>query len=125
MIPENLKYSKSHEWVEFLEGNKARIGLTDHAQQEMGGLVFINLPEVGDKIDPGQSLGDVESVKTVSEVFAPVGGRVSATNESLEDQPEKVNENPYETWLVELSDVEMGEALLDAQAYEEFCKEEA
>lgn len=124
-IPSNLKYTKTHEWVEFTSENSARIGLTDFAQDSLGSLVFVNLPEEGDGVSVGESLGDVESVKAVSDVISPFTGTVSAVNEELLDAPEKINEDPYGTWLVEISDIEEREELLDAAAYENVCKEEA
>lgn len=123
-FPENLKYAKSHEWVEFLDDGSARIGLSDHAQSTMGSIVFMNLPEEGDSFAAGESIGDVESVKAVSEVFTPVAGKVSAVNEALLDSPEKINEDPYGAWLVELEELGDQVELMDAEAYEAFCQEE-
>lgn len=121
--PEQLKYTKSHEWVELTEGG-AKIGLTDFAQNALGSLVFVNLPETGDSLTAGEPFCDVESVKAVSDVNAPVSGAVLEINEELLDSPEKINEDPYGAWLVVLENVtDMGE-LLDAAAYEAFCKEE-
>lgn len=122
--PTNLKYSKSHEWVEFLDDTTARIGLTDFAQDSLGGLVFVNLPEEDDDVTAGESLGDVESVKAVSDVISPVSGKVAKINEELLDAPEKINEDPYGAWLVEVEGIGEKEELLDAAAYEAFCKEE-
>jgi len=105
-LPQDLKYSKDHEWIK-VEGNTATIGITDFAQSELGDIVFVELPEEGDDISTGDSFGSVESVKTVSELYAPVSGKVVAVNEELEDSPELVNENPYEgAWMlkVEISD---------------------
>ena len=121
--PTNLLYSKSHEWVDFTDDTTAKIGLTDFAQNALGNLVFVTLPDVGDPLTAGESLGDVESVKAVSEVFSPLSGTVSAVNEELLDAPEKINEAPYEAWLVEASDITDREELLDAAAYEAFCAE--
>ena len=123
-IPSNLKYTKSHEWVDFVNETTVRIGLTDFAQDSLGGLVFVNLPEEGDRLSAGESLGDVESVKAVSDVYSPVTGIVSAINEELLDTPEKINEEPYGAWLVEVSEVFLEEELLNADQYEAFCKEE-
>lgn len=122
--PSNLKYSKSHEWVEFLSETTVKIGLTDFAQNAMGNIVFVNLPAEGDEVTAGESLGDVESVKAVSDINAPVSGKVSVVNEELLDAPEKINEDPYCAWLVEVSDISDPEELLDAAAYEAFCAEE-
>lgn len=123
-IPKNLKYTKSHEWVEFLDDNTIRTGLTDFAQNAMGSLVFVNLPEVGDEVSAGESFADVESVKAVSDVNAPADGVVSAVNEDLLDSPELLNEDPYGTWMVEISEIGNTEELLDADGYEAFCREE-
>ena len=121
---ETLKYSKSHEWVEAIEDAGVRIGLTDFAQSELGDLVFVNLPEVGDEISCGESFADVESVKAVSDVFSPVTGVISAVNEELLDSPEMINEDPYGAWLVEVHEITELEDLLDAAGYEAHCEEE-
>lgn len=123
-IPSNLSYTKTHEWVEMLGDDKVRVGLTDFAQNAMGGLVFVNLPEEGDEVAAGESFADVESVKAVSDVNAPVNGIVSAVNEELLDAPEKINEDPYGTWLIEISQAEDMEELMNAGEYEAFIKEE-
>lgn len=123
-FPENLKYSKSHEWVEFLDGGAVRVGLSDHAQDALGDLVFVNLPEVGDEVAAGESMGDVESVKAVSDIFCPVTGTVKAVNEMLLDTPEAINADPYGAWLVEVEGITDQEDLLDAAAYEVLCAEE-
>lgn len=122
-ILENLKYTKSHEWV-LLEGGTAKIGLTDHAQESLGDLVFVNLPSVGDAVTAGETMADVESVKAVSDVYSPVTGVVKAVNDSLDSEPGQINETPYEAWLVEVEGVTDQEDLLDAVAYEAFCAEE-
>ena len=122
--PENLSYSKSHEWVKKEEG-PALVGLTDFAQSELGDLVFVNLPEVGDTVTAGEPLGDVESVKAVSDIFSPVTGVVSEINEELLDHPEMINEAPYEAWMIKVTDITGEEELLDAEAYEAHCKEES
>lgn len=101
-IPKELRYSKDHEWVKHEEGT-ATIGITDFAQSELGDIVFVELPAVGDEIKAGDAFGSVESVKTVSELYAPISGKVVAVNESLEDSPEFVNESPYENaWMVKV-----------------------
>lgn len=123
-IPKNLKYTKSHEWVETLEGLNIRTGLTDFAQQALGSLVFANLPEEGDEVSAGESYADVESVKAVSDVNAPASGVIAAINEELLDAPEKINEDPYGSWMIEISQVSDMEALMDADEYEAFCREE-
>ena len=123
-IPENLKYTRSHEWVEFLPDGAARVGLTDHAQYALGDLVFVNLPEAGDAVTAGEALGDVESVKAVSDIFCPVTGTVRAANEALLDAPEAINADPYGAWLVEVEAITGQEELLDAAAYEAHCAAE-
>lgn len=117
--PKELRYSKEHEWVK-IEDGKATIGITDFAQSELGDIVFVELPEVGDEISKDQPFGSVESVKTVSELYAPLSGKVVAINEELLDNPEFVNESPYGTaWMVtvELTSEAEVEELLDADAY--------
>lgn len=120
----DLKYTKTHEWVQFIDDTTVRIGLTDYAQHSLGSLVFVNLPEEGDTVEAEDSLGDVESVKAVSDVLSPVTGTVSAVNEELLDAPEKINEDPYAAWMVEISQVEKADDLLNAADYEALCNEE-
>jgi glycine cleavage system H protein len=122
-IPEKLSYSKTHEWV-LISGDTARIGMTDYAQDAMGSLVFVNLPEVGDDVAAGESFGDVESVKTVSDVNSPVSGKVSAVNEELLDAPEKINEAPYDAWMIEVTGLGKRDGLMDAAAYAAFVEAE-
>ena len=124
-VPSELKYSKEHEWVK-VEGNTVTIGITEYAQGELGDIVFVELPEVDDEINEGDTFGSVESVKTVSELYAPVSGKVVESNEELEDSPEFVNESPYEkAWMVkvELSDVSQLDDLLSADQYKEMIGE--
>ena len=116
-IPAELKYSKSHEWVKEEDG-VFTIGLTDYAQNALGDIVFINLPEEGDEVTAGESFSDVESVKAVSDVFSPVTGTVCAVNEELLDDPAQVNEAPYEAWLIKVENVTDTKELLDAEGYE-------
>ncbi|MBS7344885.1 MAG: glycine cleavage system protein GcvH [Caryophanon sp.] len=119
-VPAGLFYSKEHEWVK-VEGNKAYIGITEFAQNELGDIVFVELPEVDDTIAAGDVFGNVESVKTVSDLYAPVSGKVVEINEALADSPELVNESPYEdAWMIaiELDDASQLDALLDAAGYE-------
>ena len=116
-IPAELKYSKSHEWVKEEDG-VFTIGLTDYAQNALGDIVFINLPEEGDEVTAGESFSDVESVKAVSDVFSPVTGTVCAVNEELLDDPAQVNEAPYEAWLIKVENVTDTEELLDAEGHE-------
>lgn len=123
--PKELRYSEEHEWVKN-EGEKVRIGITDFAQSELGDIVFVELPEVGDEITADEPFGSVESVKTVSELYAPVSGKVVEVNEDLNDSPEFVNESPYEkAWMVvvELSDNSEVDKLMTAEQYEEMTKE--
>ena len=123
--PTNLLYAKSHEWVQDMGDGSFRIGLTDYAQNELGDLVFVNLPEEDDDVTAGEAFGDVESVKAVSDVFSPVTGVVSAINEELLDHPELLNQDPYDAWMIQVKDVSDKEELLDAAAYEAFLSEEA
>ena len=123
--PEHLRYTKSHEWILFADDGTAKVGLTDHAQDALGDLVFVNLPEVGDALTCGEALGDVESVKAVSDVYSPVTGTVKAVNEDLLDAPESINADPYEAWLVEVEGITDQEELLDAAAYQALCAQEA
>ncbi len=124
-FPKNLYYSKEHEWLR-LEGEEAYIGITDFAQSELGDIVFIELPEVDDEFEADESFGVVESVKAVSDLYMPVGGRILEVNDELEDQPELVNSDPYESWIikVELTDRDELEALLSAEEYQSFIAEE-
>ena len=122
--PKYLSYSATHEWVEDLGDKKARIGISDFAQHAMGDIVFVNLPEVGDELLAGESFGDVESVKAVSELYSPFSGKVSAINEQLLDSPELINESPYEAWMLEIVDISDSEELLDADAYQAVCDAE-
>ena len=123
--PDHLRYTKSHEWVLFADDGTAKVGLTDHAQDALGDLVFVNLPQVGDALTCGEALGDVESVKAVSDVYSPVTGTVKAVNEDLLDTPEAINADPYGAWLVEVEDITDQEELLDAAAYEAHCAQES
>ena len=121
--PIDLKYTKSHEWVKFEDG-VAVVGISDFAQDALGDVVFVNLPAVGDEVTAGESFGDVESVKAVSDLVSPVSGVVCAINEELEDSPECLNEDPYGAWIIKVENVTEEEELLTADAYEAFCAEE-
>ncbi len=121
--PTELKYTKDHEWIK-MEGDVAIIGISDFAQDALGDVVFINLPEVGDAVNAGEAFGDVESVKAVSDVNSPVTGTVCAVNEELVDAPELLNEDPYANWIIKVENITAYEELLDAAAYEAFCAEE-
>jgi glycine cleavage system H protein len=125
-IPEDLHYSKDHEWVR-VEGNIAVIGITDYAQDSLGDVVYVELPKPGEEFAANESFGSVESVKAVSEVFSPVSGKVVANNDTLADEPEKVNQDPYgEGWMIRIEMSNPGEvdSLLTAAEYEDFTKGE-
>lgn len=121
-FPNDLRYTRTHEWVK-MEGDSLLIGLTDFAQKELGDIVFINVPFVGDAVAAGVSFADVESVKAVSEVISPVSGKVAEVNEALVDAPETINERPYEAWIIRVDEVTGTEELLSAQEYEDLVKE--
>ncbi len=124
VLPEDLRYNESHEWVK-INGVKARIGISDYAQNQLGDIVFVELPGVGDILEKGQEFGTVESVKAVAEIYAPVGGEVVAVNEDLMEAPEMVNKDPYgRGWMIELSSVEgsEAEALLSSNDYKDRLK---
>ena len=123
-FPKELKYSKTHEWVRFTDENTAYIGITDYAQDQLGDLVFVNLPEEGDALTAGEPFADVESVKAVSDVNSPVSGIVKQVNGELADAPEKMNESPYEAWFVQAGEISGTDELMDAEAYEAFVASE-
>lgn len=119
--PEELRYTEEHEWVAAGAGDSARVGITEYAQDQLGDVVFVDLPEVGKRLTTGEAFGEVESTKSVSELFAPVDGEVTAVNTALGDSPELINSDPYgEGWLIEIrADDPAGlESLLDAEAYQ-------
>lgn len=118
--PTELKYSKSHEWAR-LDGDVAVVGISDYAQDALGDVVFVNLPQVGDEVFAGEGFGDVESVKAVSDLISPVSGVVCAVNEELEDSPEALNADPYGAWIIKVERVTDEEELLDAADYAAFC----
>ena len=119
-FPAELQYSRSHEWIRTEDG-VAVIGISDFAQSELGDVVFVNLPEVGDEAVAGEAFGDVESVKAVSDLVCPVTGTVCAVNEELLDAPEKLNEDPYLNWIIKVENVTDTEELLGAEEYEAEC----
>ncbi|MDQ2834568.1 MAG: glycine cleavage system protein GcvH [Acidobacteriota bacterium] len=123
--PANYKYTKEHEWIQ-VDGKEGAVGITDYAQNSLGDIVFVDLPKVGDAVEAGKSFGSVESVKAVSDLFAPVSGTVTAVNEELKDAPEKINTDANTTWLlkVELADATQVDGLLSAADYEKFTSEE-
>jgi len=116
-----LKYTKSHEWLEDIGGGAVRVGLSSFAQSELGDIVFVNLPEVGDKVTAGAAFADVESVKAVSDIFSPVTGTVREINEELLDAPELINEDCFGAWLAVIEDVSESEELMEAEEYEAFA----
>jgi glycine cleavage system H protein len=123
--PENYKYTKEHEWV-LVEGDTGTVGITDHAQAELGDIVYVDLPKVGAKFDKGESFGSVESVKAVSDIYSPLAGEVSATNDLLTQHPEKLNEDPHGAgWLVKLKLPSTGDLtdLLSAEDYQKYIGE--
>ena len=122
-FPAELKYSKSHEWVK-MDGDVAVIGISDFAQDALGDVVFITLPGEGDSVTAGESFGDVESVKAVSDIISPVTGVICAVNEDLADAPENLNSDPYGAWIIKVENITGQEDLLDAAAYEALCAEE-
>ncbi|MDP8939965.1 MAG: glycine cleavage system protein GcvH [Actinomycetota bacterium] len=123
-VPQDLQYTKSHEWVR-VEDDVATVGITDHAQEELGDVVFIELPEEGDNLSAGDTFGTIESVKAVSDLYAPVGGEVVEVNGALNDTPESVNEDPYgEGWILKIRFSEQGD-LLSAEEYERVVEEES
>jgi len=125
IIKDDLKYSKEHEWVK-IAGNKAYIGITDYAQNALGDIVFVELPEVGTEISAGDTFGVVESVKAASDIYCPVSGTITKVNEELVDSPEIINEDPYGAWIIEieLSDPSELDELMDDKEYEDFCLKE-
>ncbi len=123
-VLENLKYTKSHEWVKFEDDTTVLVGITDYAQDALGGLVFVNLPETGDEVTAEEAFADVESVKAVSDIFSPVTGTVAEVNEELLDAPELINEDAYGAWLAKIEDVTVFADLMTADEYEEFLKEQ-
>jgi glycine cleavage system H protein len=126
MYPEELRYSKDHEWIR-VDGDRGRVGITDYAQSQLGDVVFLELPEVGRTLTAGEQFGTVESVKAVSELFSPVAGEVVEVNTELTSKPEQINEDPHgEAWMmvVRITDPASVEALMDAQAYATFVQGE-
>ena len=121
--PDGYKYTKDHEWIE-LTGDRGRVGITDYAQQQLGDVVYIDLPEVGARLKQGQSFGTIESVKAVSELYSPVTGEVVEINTALKDKPEAVNKDPHASWMVvvKLTNPDEATALLDAPQYQDLVK---
>lgn len=123
--PTQYRYTREHEWIA-VEGNVGTIGITDYAQNSLGDIVYVDVPKVGDSVTANQTFGSVESVKAVSDLFSPVSGTVTAVNEALKNEPDKINAAPHDTWIikVELSNTGELDTLLDAAAYEAFIAEE-
>ncbi len=124
-LPEDRNYSKDHEWT-FVKGSSILIGISDYAQDQLGDIVFVEMPEVGDEFDQGDEFGTLESVKAVSELYMPVSGRVLAVNHELQDEPELLNQDPYENWIIEIEPADMNEVdeLLDSKSYYDKLGEE-
>ncbi len=121
-IPKKLLYTSEHEWIK-VDGEKGHIGITDYAQHHLGDIVFVELPETGEEVAMGESVGVIESVKAVATLFSPAGGRVIEVNEELDEAPELLNEDPYGNWIaiIELSDINELDKLLSAEEYKAFC----
>lgn len=123
-VLKDLLYTKTHEWVKFEDETTAEIGLTDYAQDSLGGIVFVNFPEEEDEVTAGEVFVDVESVKAVSDVYSPVTGVVAKVNEELLDSPEIINDEPYEAWFVKITDITEKEEFLSPEEYETFVEKE-
>lgn len=127
MYPDNYRYSKEHEWL-LVEGDQATVGITHHAQDQLGDIVYVELPDVGETFDQGDEFGSVESVKAVAEVFMPIAGEILEVNAALEDGPEAVNQEPHgDGWLIKvrIADPAELEGLMDHEAYQNFVNEES
>ncbi|MDT2815504.1 glycine cleavage system protein GcvH [Vagococcus carniphilus] len=123
--PKEISYLASHEWVKFVDDETALVGITDFAQEQLGDIVFVELPEVGTEVSKGDQVAEVESVKTVSDIYTPFTGVISKINEDLDDAPESVNEAPFENWLFEVKGITEKEELIDLEAYNKVVEEEA
>lgn len=122
-LPDDLKYTRTHEWIK-IEGDTATVGITEYAQSELGDIVYVDLPSPGRAVQAGQTFGSIESVKTVSDLYAPVSGEIAEVNQDLEGKPELVNTDPYGAgWLVKINVTDVPEGLLDAAAYEATLKQ--
>ncbi|MEV5848000.1 glycine cleavage system protein GcvH [Streptomyces sp. NPDC051985] len=126
MYPTDRKYTQNHEWIQ-VDGGTATVGITEFAQKQLGDMVFVDVPTVGQKVETGEPFGTVESVKVASDLFMPVGGKVTERNEELIDEPELLNSEPHEVWVikVQVSDKDALKGLLSAEQYEKFLKSEA
>lgn len=118
----SIKFTKSHEWVKFIDDTTAYIGITDYAQSELGDVVYIRIPEEGEELSTGEAFTDIESVKAVSEVFSPVDGVVSEANEQLDAEPELINEAPYDTWIIKAENISKTAEFMTEEQYTEFIK---
>ncbi len=125
-FPDDVKYTKDHEWAKIEEGN-VFVGITDYAQDQLGDIVFVEMPSEGDSFEEGEEFGTLESVKAVSEIYLPVGGEILAINEALEDEPEMVNKEPYEAWIVKVKPADLSEFenLMDKTAYLKLVESES
>jgi len=123
--PKDLKYTKTHEWVRFLDDGTALTGFADYAQDALGDLVFMNAPAEGDSVTAGEPYGDIESVKAVSDVYSPVTGVVIEVNEDVVDDPAKINTDPYGSWIIKIGEITGQGELLEPDAYDQLCEEEA
>ncbi len=121
-IKKGLKYTKSHEWILESAQNTIKIGITDYAQEQMGDIVYVDLPTVGDGVSIGDVFTNIESVKAVSDVYSPVNGTISAVNEELIDAPESINSSPYDSWLAEIENIDDSETFMSDAEYEEYCE---
>jgi glycine cleavage system H protein len=123
-VLENLLYNEDHEWLK-VEGNVAYFGITDYAQDMLGGIVYVEMPDEEDEVEKGESFITIESVKAATDILSPVNGTILEVNEALDDAPESMNENPYDAWIVKIQfeDASQLEGLMDAEAYKAFCKE--
>lgn len=120
--PEEFMYSKSHEWVKFLEDEKALVGITDYAQKTLGALVFAELPEPGDEVTLEESFADIESVKAVSNIYSPITGMIVEVNDQLVGAPEMINEDPYGAWMIKVENITEKGELMTAEEYKAFCE---
>lgn len=123
--PKEISYLATHEWVKFIDEETAQVGITDFAQEQLGDIVFVELPEVGAEVKMGDQVAEVESVKTVSDIYTPFTGTISKINENLDDAPESVNDEPFENWLFEVTGITEKEELIDLEAYDKVVEEEA
>lgn len=125
-LPEDLRYTDDHEWAKVSGGEVVKVGISDYAQDQLGDIVFVELPEVGDSFEAGDEFGTLESVKAVSELYIPIGGEITAVNTELEDTPELLNQDPYSGWIIEVrpDNIKELETLLDRAAYIEILKGE-